>query len=246
MTLSYAIALSSITISILALLVAYFSNRGSVRAASRPILIFSMVSTFKWQVQNVGTGPAINVVVADCHPGGRTDSVTDCYPIASGGHLDLAWIRAGWELKAIYTDVFGRAYSTLCAGKNTVFEGDEFPYLIADTDQWVLQLLDTMAEGSNLRAGDLKGKTAEELDIMRNEIYARHGYIFRRKDLRDHFKKQEWYKGTTEDIGEIRKRLSAQEKYEVHLILGYQRRFGLLKDKSLQGPRLVTVPPKPV
>ena len=29
---------------------------------------------------------------------------------------------------------------------------------------------------------------------MRNEIYARKGWIFKRNDLRDYFEKQKWYK----------------------------------------------------
>lgn len=40
---------------------------------------------------------------------------------------------------------------------------------------------------------DLKGKSRRELDIMRNEIYARHGRGFKRQDLRDYFCGQPWY-----------------------------------------------------
>lgn len=32
-----------------------------------------------------------------------------------------------------------------------------------------------------------------ELRLMRNEIFARHGYIFKSADLRNHFSKQPWY-----------------------------------------------------
>jgi hypothetical protein len=35
-----------------------------------------------------------------------------------------------------------------------------------------------------------------DLRILRNTIYAMHGYIFKSKDLQDHFNKFEWYKGT--------------------------------------------------
>jgi hypothetical protein len=40
---------------------------------------------------------------------------------------------------------------------------------------------------------DLKGKSNWELDIMRNEIYARHGRRFSRTDLQNHFDNQKWY-----------------------------------------------------
>lgn len=44
---------------------------------------------------------------------------------------------------------------------------------------------------------DIKGKTKHELKIMRNEIYARHGYIFKDPILRDYFMQKSWYKPTT-------------------------------------------------
>jgi len=34
----------------------------------------------------------------------------------------------------------------------------------------------------------------EQLRLMRNEILARHGYVFKSKDLRDYFSKKWWYK----------------------------------------------------
>lgn len=40
---------------------------------------------------------------------------------------------------------------------------------------------------------DLIGKTAWELDVMRNEIFARHGRGFKRDDLRTYFRSQPWY-----------------------------------------------------
>jgi hypothetical protein len=39
-----------------------------------------------------------------------------------------------------------------------------------------------------------------DLRILRNTIYARHGYIFRSRDLQEHFQKFEWYKGTKENV----------------------------------------------
>jgi hypothetical protein len=33
-----------------------------------------------------------------------------------------------------------------------------------------------------------------DLELMRNEIYARHGWIFNRSDLRSYFESQPWYR----------------------------------------------------
>ena len=47
---------------------------------------------------------------------------------------------------------------------------------------------------------DVKGKTKHELRIMRNEIYARHGYIFQDLELREHYMQRPWYKPTTINV----------------------------------------------
>lgn len=44
-----------------------------------------------------------------------------------------------------------------------------------------------------LKESDLTGLSAKELRIMRNWIYARHGYIFKKKDLQNYFAQFDWY-----------------------------------------------------
>jgi hypothetical protein len=51
-----------------------------------------------------------------------------------------------------------------------------------------------------LTENDLKGLSKSELRIMRNEIYARHGYIFKSKDLQDYFSKKSWYTPLYNDV----------------------------------------------
>ncbi len=43
---------------------------------------------------------------------------------------------------------------------------------------------------------DLMGLSSEELMYARNEIYARHGYIFNDAEIRAYFEKKPWYTGT--------------------------------------------------
>lgn len=40
---------------------------------------------------------------------------------------------------------------------------------------------------------ELKSKTLVELRLIRNEIYARKGYIFKSEELQNHFENKEWY-----------------------------------------------------
>lgn len=51
-----------------------------------------------------------------------------------------------------------------------------------------------------LTENDLYNKTSKELRIMRNEIYARHGYIFQSKDLREYFSSKPWYSEKYNDV----------------------------------------------
>jgi hypothetical protein len=51
--------------------------------------------------------------------------------------------------------------------------------------------------------------------IMRNEIYARHGYIFQTEDMRNYFNNQSWYTPRYSDVSSM---LTAIEKYNIELI----------------------------
>ncbi len=81
---------------------------------------------------------------------------------------------------------------------------------------WTTQRIATDNELSQL--------SSDDLELMRNEIYARHGWVFKRKNLQDYFTKQSWYKakGTTANRdsvnGQIAKGLSAIEKRNIDLI----------------------------
>ena len=64
---------------------------------------------------------------------------------------------------------------------------------------------------------DIAYLSSSELRIMRNEIYARHGYIFKSKDLRNYFLSQGWYEPMTYDVV-----LSTIEQYNVNFIKQYE------------------------
>ncbi len=63
---------------------------------------------------------------------------------------------------------------------------------------------------------ELKQRTPEELRIMRNEIFARYGYIFRAGgEMESYFKRQAWYKGTEKSVDSW---LTTIEKDNIKLI----------------------------
>lgn len=66
-----------------------------------------------------------------------------------------------------------------------------------------------------ISAAEIAGCSKEELKIMRNEIFARHGYIFKTKDMKTYFGKQKWYKGKYYDVNNL---LSDIEIYNIKVI----------------------------
>ena len=72
-----------------------------------------------------------------------------------------------------------------------------------------------------LTEGDLATKSKSELKIMRNEIFARHGYIFETPAMIKHFANQSWYHGRYADVSS---KLSSIERKNVALIKKYENR----------------------
>ena len=71
-----------------------------------------------------------------------------------------------------------------------------------------------------LTQADIENYIKSDLRIMRNEIYARHGYSFKMVDMRTHFDNQPWYIPMTTDI---RNKLSEIEVKNVELIKRYEQ-----------------------
>ena len=71
-----------------------------------------------------------------------------------------------------------------------------------------------------LKTEDVENMTKEELGFMRNEIFARHGYCFSRKEMRQMFENEDWYVPNTVDI---RGFLTDTEKKNIALIKRYEK-----------------------
>lgn len=72
----------------------------------------------------------------------------------------------------------------------------------------------------------------EQLRLMRNEILARHGYVFKTKDLRDYFSSKWWYKPGTSNNNI---RLSIIEQTNVELIKSEEAVEGGLHPADVAG-----------
>ena len=116
-----------------------------------------------------------------------------------------------WWFSALFAFALLPLTGLLGVGMSTTHEGSEngrWPWTAA-----------RLATGS-----DLSHLLGSELELMRNEIYARHGWVFSRKDLQDYFAKQPWYraKGTAADRdvvdAQIAKELGDIERRNIAMI----------------------------
>jgi hypothetical protein len=77
-------------------------------------------------------------------------------------------------------------------------------------------------EGSRrlLQPEDVENLTKWELSMMRNEIYARHGYSFSKRELREYFESADWYVPVSDNV---RGSFTDIEKKNISLIKEYER-----------------------
>jgi len=65
----------------------------------------------------------------------------------------------------------------------------------------------------------LMGKTSNELRLMRNEIFARYGYIFQSEELTNYFSNKRWYRARYTNIDAL---LTDIDKKNIKLILDFE------------------------
>ena len=71
-----------------------------------------------------------------------------------------------------------------------------------------------------LNIPEIENMTKTDLRMMRNEMYARHGYSFKMKDMRAYFENQDWYMPMNTDV---RNMLTPIEKKNEELIKRYEK-----------------------
>ena len=76
------------------------------------------------------------------------------------------------------------------------------------------------ASQRELKEDDVENMMKTDLETMRNEIYARHGYCFKKKEMRSMFEYQDWYIPNSTDI---RAQLTPIEKKNIELIKRYEK-----------------------
>ena len=73
-----------------------------------------------------------------------------------------------------------------------------------------------------LTEGEINGLSQYEIGLLRNEIYARKGYVFKNEPYKNYFNSQAWYNPNPS----AKMTLSEIEKYNVNFLLEYERAQG--------------------
>lgn len=82
-------------------------------------------------------------------------------------------------------------------------------YILQDSDK------------NKLTGAQLKNLTGHDLMLARNEIFARHGYIFKKEPFKSYFEAKSWYTPNPSFKGSD-SQLSSVERYNINLILKYE------------------------
>ncbi len=77
------------------------------------------------------------------------------------------------------------------------------------------------ASCKKLTDGELKNASKGQLKIMRNEIFARHGFTFKTDKMKKYFEDCEWFKATKNDVNS---ELSDIENANIKLISSYEKK----------------------
>ena len=122
----------SLFISLIAIIVVYLTFRGSHRTSVQPMIVFSNAPAevdyeTSWCIENVGNGPALNVLVAGgtTHLKWNQQDITLIPVIGKNTNKRLIWIKQKGALLATYKDIYGYEYTSICVGnQHTISDGN--------------------------------------------------------------------------------------------------------------------------
>lgn len=119
----------SVVISLAAFALSYRLSLKVSTSAIKPILVFVYNGTVGWKLRNIGSGPALNVIVAQRKHDEWFNPVR-VPPLSKDDELILRWLGHvnDTSLGAAYNDFQNRLYSTKCSNDlSEVFDTNTLP-----------------------------------------------------------------------------------------------------------------------
>lgn len=114
--ISAALSVTALIVSVLAFALNYRHARRASVLARKPVLVFEYDGDRGWALKNVGSGPALNVVVAQKRVNGDWFNPVRIPPLAKDGEFVLAWLGHvnTTGLGTTYTDSENFPYTATC------------------------------------------------------------------------------------------------------------------------------------
>ena len=124
------LSVTALVVSVVSFVISYRLSQQSAVSSVMPVLAFVYEKEGQWAIQNLGNGPALNVVIASKMTDDRLwSNPFRLPPLAKDGRFKLSVdINVRW-LGASYNDVNGRDYSaTYVRDDSRVRSGRLLPY----------------------------------------------------------------------------------------------------------------------
>jgi hypothetical protein len=135
------VAVTALIVSVISFSMSYLQSRKGAITGMMPVLVFVYDKDGQWVLQNLGNGPALNVVVAEkANDDAQWTHPVRIPPLPREGRFSLhVNVNTRW-LGASYMDIEGHDYSATCVEDDSrVTFGRVLPHWKADEVQphWV-------------------------------------------------------------------------------------------------------------
>ena len=128
-TVSAVLSSLALIVSILTFTLNYRFARRAATVARKPVLVFEYDGASGWVLKNVGSGPALNTIVAQKQVKGAWFNPVRVPPLAKDGKMVLSWLGHvnTTGLGATYSDFEEVTYTSTCGNDlSQVFQGAHF------------------------------------------------------------------------------------------------------------------------
>lgn len=132
---SVVVAMGSLTTAVASSWLAYCALQSSIQ----PVLVFTRRGSPGWWLENVGNGPALNLVIGCGDKAATWSRIMRAYPMAAGAKVAVEWAHPGEHLAATYEDARGKAYTSYCyCGKwsTQILRRNRFPHWRDIAEEW--------------------------------------------------------------------------------------------------------------
>ena len=99
--------------------VAWLVSNYNYRRNVRPVLIFTKRAQSFWHLENVGSGPAVNVLICDSKTDGKWKFPTRYHSLGVRDKAELLSSPSTDSFAVRYSDINGKWYATTCIDSQT-------------------------------------------------------------------------------------------------------------------------------